>query len=356
MGFKAMQLATKPRIMLLAAMLAGSTAAAATVPYPNITAAPGDAPQQENWYQQCLRVRTEEPPDADRRFKRSTEGPSNCSATDLYYDASDAAPTQHPDWRRVRQCAFATQDFGVLMMLYANGEGVNRNPRLATKYACSLDSAVAEMAERVQRLSAHSGRRGGEHFDLCDDITSGYMQGVCAAIQERQQKKIRDAQLAQYVKDWRPDELAALQGLKDRLREFANHRAQDETDLGGTARGALQIEAQSGEYEQFLRDIGKIRSCKRPAQGPAIGTLDLRVQQAIKNLTSQHTRNGLNFGTVEPIGIQRTQQAWQQYRDAWRQLLATKCPRTDPRPWLAALTARRLAQLREFSGDADQHP
>ncbi len=351
-----MKSAIKTPAMLLAAVLAGHTLAAATVPYPNITAAPGDSPQQEKWYQQCLRVRTEEPPDADRRFERNTDRKNDCSATDLYYDASNAVATQHPDWRPVRQCAFATQDFGVLMMLYANGEGVTRNSKLATKYACSLDSAVAEMAGRVQRLSVRSGRRGGEHFDLCDDITSGYMQGVCAAIQERQQEKIRNAQLAQYVKNWRPDELTALQGLKDQLRDFANHRAQDETDLSGTARAALQIEAQSSEYEQFLQDIEKIRSCKRPGQGAANGTLDLRLQQAIKNLTSQQAKNDLNFGTVEPIGIQRTQQAWQKYRDAWRQLVVTKCPHTDSRPWLAALTARRLAQLREFSGDADKRP
>lgn len=356
MGFKEMQLAIKFPTMWLAAMLAGNTLAAATVSYPNITAAPGEAPQYEKWYQQCLRVRTEEPLDADRRFERNTDRQNNCSATDLYYDASNTVAAQYPDWRRVRQCAFATQDFGVLMMLYANGEGVTRNRKLATRYACSLDSAVAEMAGRVQRLSTRSDQRGGEHFDLCDDITSGYMQGKCAAIQERQQEKIRNAQLAQYVQDWRPAELTALQELKDQLRDFADHRAQDETDLSGTARGALQIDAQSSEYEQFLRDIEEIRNCKRPDHGSAIGILDLRLQQVIKNLTSQQAKKGLNFGTVEPIGIQRTQQAWQKYRDAWRQLVVAKCPHTDSRPWLAALTARRLAQLRAFSVDVDKRP
>ncbi|HJV02609.1 MAG TPA: hypothetical protein VJ752_18895 [Burkholderiaceae bacterium] len=348
-----MPLPTRVLLPLLVAVLSGDALAATDIPYPNISVAPGDNPQHEKWYQQCLLVRGEQAPAADQ----SNEHTHDCNATDLYYDASNSTAHQSADWRPARQCAFATHDYGVLMMLYANGEGVTRNRRLATKYACSLDSAIAEMEGRVLRLSAPSGKRASEHVDLCDDITSGYMQGVCAAIQERQQEKDRTARLARMVQNWRADELQALQGLKDKLSDFATHRAQDETDLSGTARAALQIEAQSSEYEQFLLDIARIRNCKAPPyKGQAIATLDTRLRQALQDIMKQSGKDDMRFGTVEPPGIERTQQAWLAYRNAWGQLVAVKCPSTDSRPWLAALTARRLAQLTEYAGTAGKNP
>lgn len=357
MAAKHMPLTIAIPIMLLAALLSGDALAATDMPYPNISVGPGDTPQHEKWFQQCLLVRGEEAPAADRQFDRNDERLHDCQATDLYYDVRNSPAPPPPDWRRVRQCAFTTQDFGVLMMLYANGEGVTRNLRLATKYACSLDSALAEMEGRVVSLSTRLDKQKPEHFDLCDDITSGYMQGVCAAIQERQQAKLRAAQLARYVNDWRPNELSALQELKKSLHDFATHRAQDETDLSGTARGALQIEAQSSEYEQFLRDIGSVRNCKpHPYKGPAITTLDLRIKQALAKRTKQAAKNNVDFGTVAPPGVQRTQQAWQAYREAWYKLVVVKCPNADAKPWLAALTARRLAQLTQFSGGDDKRP
>lgn len=335
-------------IMLLA-VVASSALGAPTTPYPNITMAPGDDPSGERWYQQCLRVRDEAPPAADRLSDRNTGQWKDCPAIDLYYDAKNAPASQHPDWQQVRLCALATQDFSVLMMLYANGEGVSQNIKLATKYACSIDSATAEMEERVLHLNRHPGARTKENFDFCDDITSGYMQGVCAAIYERQREKIRNAQLASYVKNWTTAQQEALQTLKGKLRDFADHRAQDETDLGGTARAALQIEAQSNEHEQFVRDIRQIAECKPPQnKRPSSGVSDRQLQRLLRAVTNPRQQDRKELGTIEPDGIERTQQTWQAYRDAWHQMVVTKCPDSDPKTWLSVLAARRIAQLSAF--------
>lgn len=336
-------------LAVLAIVAAGGTPGAATIPYPNITSVPDDHPQQEKWYQLCLQVRAENPPPADQDLPPKAEQLKGCSATDLYYDAWHADSKLLPNWRQVRQCAFATKDFGVLMMLYANGEGVHQNLKLATRYACSLDSAVAEMEGRVKHLNERSGNRVRAHFDQCDDITSGYMQGICAAIQERQQEKLRETQLAAIVKNWHPAEQLALQVAKEKLRDFVNLRAEDETDLSGTARAALQIEAQSEEYDQFLHDIKRLGHCRPPQRTvAAAGTSDQQLQRLLQVVTNPQRQYDVELGTIEPNGIQRTQQAWQAYRDAWRRLVVTKCPDADARPWLATLAARRLAQLSAF--------
>ena len=71
----------------------------------------------------------------------------------------------------------------MLTVLYANGDGVERNIPLALRFACEQGWAPAEFEGRVKHLESFNfvkpSPRG--QFSFCDDITSGFMQGFCAA-------------------------------------------------------------------------------------------------------------------------------------------------------------------------------
>lgn len=66
-------------------------------------------------------------------------------------------------------------------MIYASGKGAQRNLDLALKFACEMATiASAEKAGRVAHLEKLKAEGWtGSNFDVCDDITSGYMSGFC---------------------------------------------------------------------------------------------------------------------------------------------------------------------------------
>jgi hypothetical protein len=73
----------------------------------------------------------------------------------------------------------------MLTVLYANGERVPRDLRLAARFACEAGGAPAEIRFRLEHLkklgngaSSHSA-----NFDFCDDITSDFMEGFCGLFQ-----------------------------------------------------------------------------------------------------------------------------------------------------------------------------
>src|SRR5471032_2984865 len=171
---------TLVRLAILAAVsLLTSSAALAADSYPNTNfGAPFS--NDESWYRQCMRVADLGVPQASGSAAPSPQ----CDASALYYSKLNQVATPPAEWQTVRACASAKADSAVLMMLYANGFGVPRDVDLALHYACQLEAAKAEMEARVAHLAAARGidRPFAQPFDQCDDITSGYMEAVCAAI------------------------------------------------------------------------------------------------------------------------------------------------------------------------------
>ena len=162
------------------ALLAAPGFAAAAAPYPNTSAMGVGHAESTAWYATCLKVKDAAPPPADLPAPSAVASLQQCQATDLYYDTKSMSSPKPADWRPARHCAMATQNSAVLMMLYQNGQGVQKDPLLALKYACSIDAAPAEMQGRIEHLQQINASGRGM-MDWCDDITSGYMMGVYRA-------------------------------------------------------------------------------------------------------------------------------------------------------------------------------
>ena len=349
---KVHQIAARALALLagVAVAVAGAALAADAPAYPN-TSGIGAVPKNEDWYRQCLRVEKAAPASADLPYAQSAA--AGCDAQTLYYDTKNQPGAGAANWRQVRDCAAANGDNSILMMLYANGMGVAKTPDMALKYACGVDGAGAEMRGRVAHLLAMGKSGGPVVFDQCDDITSGFMQGVCTQISERQNKKARNRHIDALAQDWPPSQQAALRRLRAALDEFARIRGDEETDLSGTARAAMAIQARADEADRFSRDIDNAEQAKLPRLSAArFAALDKKLNLVYRKIMDAAPPGapGLvsQYATVTKDNVRHAQRAWLAYRDALVGFGVLRYPAIPASAWKAMLTERRIVQLSEL--------
>lgn len=292
-------------------------------------------------------------PQADRPDPAEAASLKGCSSEKLYYGIGMPA-----DPARARQCAVLEQDApdassafsgdAMLMTIYANGVGATRNFDLATVLACRLDGAPAEEDGRVKHLAAlKAGHWTGHDFSFCDDITSGYAMGECAAHDAAMADAKRQRQLDGMTAGWSEADRHAFAALQKAEQDFVRARADNEVDQSGTARAALSIgEAQTGQ-DDFLAMLRTLSAGKAPAfAARQLAQADARLNTAYRRI--QATRDTTAWGTVTREGIRATQRAWLRYRDAWVEFAATKYPSVASDSVLTWLTEKRSAALEEF--------
>lgn len=300
----------------------------------------------------CRRLKGLSLPAADRPDRTAAAALKGCSSEALYYGIGVS-----PDPVRARQCAYLERATGggnagfsgnaMLMTIYANGVGAERNLDLAMTLACQLDGAPAEEHGRVEHLAALKARHWtGHDFSFCDDITSGYAQGLCAAHDAALADAERKRQLANMTAGWSERDKRALTVLQKAESGFVKARADHEVDQSGTARAALVIDEEQTRQQDFLGMLQSLAAGKAPrftteqftAADARLNTLYQRIQQS----------GGKGWGTVAKDGIRTTQRAWLRYRDAWVAFAKVKYPSITPDSIRAWLTQKRTAELEAF--------
>lgn len=289
---------------------------------------------------------------------------ADCDAAKLY-DGTDGAGG---DRVAARHCAYRDRAgdeervFGgsaVLMMLYANGDGVTRNLPLARRFACEYGGAPAEVRSRLAHLQRIEEGEASARFDICDDITSGYMHGMCSGRNAGFERHARDARWQSLQADWTPAQLQAWQRLRTAADGYFQHASSAEIDLSGTSRGAFVVTARTQLEVQLLEDVQRFEAGARPSYTSAdLATVD-RQLNAVYRTTRQRLQAGASshpyslFGTVDADGVRDTQRAWLRYREAWVAFAATRWPDTKADAWRAWLTDTRTAALEAITGDVD---
>jgi len=295
----------------------------------------------------CRRLGNPIVPRADRPTPAEARALKGCDSEKLYYGIG-----VKPDYARARHCAVIEADGGddtvfsgstILMQIYANGDGVKRNPDLATAFACTLDGAPFENQARVshmQDLKQHP-----ERVDFCDDITSGLAQGQCAYHNSRMDAVGRDARLNALVASFPPAARAAFAPLKKAFDAFVDAYGDGEVDLSGTARAAFVIEAEDGARDQFLKDLQRLKS------GLWLGgnAADARAADVLLNASYRKALTIAggkdNYTTIKPDDVRKAQRAWLVYRDAYLRFTAIAAPGVTGDAVLRRLTRLRVAQL-----------
>lgn len=336
----------KSLLLGLLALLAAQSATAQSS-YPNTSAMGVGHAETTAWYGACMKVANAAPPAADLPPSSAVAGLQRCEPIDMYYDTKSMSAPKPADWQAVRQCAVVQKNNAVLMMLYQNGLGVARNPALALKSACGIDAAPAEMEGRVahlQKLNA-SGPHG--EIDLCDDITSGYMMGVCSGIDARQKQRARTAASGKLNQTLPAAAQTALQALQQATDKFSTSHATRETDLGGTIGSSVAINTHTEQMELLAHDLRQYEQGQLPQAGKVdAATLDKQLNVLYGKVMKQPQAD--YPGAVSKEGIRATQRLWLVYRDAWLRYGAVRYPSVPADTWLALLTARRNAQLEKL--------
>lgn len=330
------------RLLTLAAIGLSTASALAAAPYPNTSNFGVPFSKDEAWYQHCMRVEKLRAPQMP-----AVSGP--CDAGDLYYTKRNQAFTSPAEWNKVRACAIARADNAVLMMLYANGFGVQRDTDMAIHYACGLEFiAKAEMEHRIEHLAAAP--RDNVPFDQCDDITSGQMGSICAAIRERQDDRVRVARLDRIVGTLSPQSRSAFAKLRAAAERYATEGT-GEVDMQGTAAPALSMEHGGRLQEEFMQAALDIASGKLPSASPAeYAQRDAELNALYKDVMSAPTArenwpDNIGESTISHAAVRKTERLWLAYRDAFVAYLATLPSGPDPVAVKALLTSQRIAGL-----------
>lgn len=294
--------------------------------------------------------------------------PAGCDTTALYYGQDGHGLGADPV--AARQCAYRergtgkaieAQDnafggSGVLMMLYANGQGVKRNIPLAKRFACEYGGAPAEVEGRLDHLDRIARGEDRDPVDLCDDITSGLMMGVCARRGADVAQAAREQRWAALQATWSPPQRAALAELRKAAKVYFDNVSTEETDMSGTARAAMAIDAFETLDKALLADVERFERRERPAKVPADFARDDKALNAVYRkvlaaLDAAKKNDGYAFGTITADGLRTTQRSWLRYRDAWVALAAVRWPAMPKEVWLAWLTEARTRALVEAVGE-----
>ncbi|MBW8824169.1 MAG: DUF1311 domain-containing protein [Xanthomonadales bacterium] len=267
----------------------------------------------------------------------------HCDAQALY---------DNRDFAAARQCAYRERDSGVLMMLYANGEGVARNIPLAKRFACEFDGAPAEVSGRLEHLDAIASGKDRKPMDICDDITSGMMMGFCAAHEGDAARAKRETRWTSLQSSWTPAQRSALADMRKVAKAYFESVSREETDMSGTARGALAEAAYENLDKALLTDVEHFERGKFPAtRAQDFAGADRALNATYKKVLARLANSEGPYGTVTPDGVRTTQRLWLGYRDAWARFAAARYPAVGADAWRAWLTRDRTGALLEIISD-----
>ena len=302
-------------------------------------------------------------PTADLPPTSAVTGLAGCNSEDLYYGID--AP---PDYTRARWCAYLERpEFrhgngwgapafagpSILMMIYANGRSVPRNIPLATKFACEEGWGNAAADLRLAHLDKIAADPHATPIDVCDDETSGEMQGACAGRDSEISTARRATSEHTLESRLAPAERTAYVALRARADQFITTRADNEVDQSGTGRGAFVAEEYDRGWKSFSALIdASLAHQLVPASAGDVRTARAELDQAYRSLLAspgfkpfESGPMSVAFGTVQPSGISSTQAAWEPYLHAWSEFAKTMNGGTEIAAIDWAVIEARLAQL-----------
>lgn len=304
-----------------------------------------------SWEQTCASVKDLAMPASDLP-PATVAVADKCDAEALYYGIGAKV-----DFIAARYCAIKQVKeelvFGgnaILMMIYANGAGVARNFDLAIHYACLVDGAPAEVQGRIEHLSELKEKKWeGNDFDLCDDITSGFMGGHCAAHKARMESVKRDQRFAAVAAKVPSGQKALLDTLKAASDGFIKARVDNEVDLSGTARSSFQIQEEKILNEDFVQMLEAYAKGKGHSYSEnKAKELDEKMAKALAAIRATSAGQQKGWGTITSQGIDVAQKAWEGYRDAFAAYASARDKKVKPSSVKGWLTAKRIHMLKSW--------
>jgi uncharacterized protein YecT (DUF1311 family) len=236
----------------------------------------------------------------------------------------------------------------MLTVLYANGEGVERNLPLAERFACEAGGAQAEIAIRLKDLASRvTPQTKGARFDFCDDITSGFMEGFCAAYSSELSDQKRGGELKAMSERMTEIQRQAFDDLLRAENAYARAHGSGEIDTSGTARAMYETDAEDSLLADFSAAMRQFEQGKSLPVGTAaeFQNADAKLNAAYKSVMSNASTHKQEYGAVQPEGIRDAERAWLHYRDLFVAFAQLRYPKVPKDAWLTLLTRDRTAVL-----------
>lgn len=272
----------------------------------------------------------------------------NCDATNLYYGF-----TTPPNLEQARWCAYQNPDqddhYDILTMIYANGKGVSKHLDLAIHFACKGGFAPAEIEGRVKHLLVLKIEHTNTEFDICDDITSGYMMGVCAKHQQLKQLSVQKKTMDKLMNDFNGMSQETFFKLQHAAQHYFETRIKNEVDLSGTARAAWMIDEENKLKQAFTEILTQLKNKTFPVfTAKQLIDADRELNAIYLRIQKNKNNKKLTYTTINSDGIKKTQGAWLQYRDAFAAFVVVQYHAVDAVSIKALLTKQRVKMLKNF--------
>lgn len=303
----------------------------------------------------CARVSRTRPPGSDLPSRARRLALKDCDAQAMLFGIGRGR-----DPVEARHCAFAqlasAQDgmsyhgdngAAVLAMIYANGDGVVRNPDVSRHYLChaSLFVSTHDLEVLLKRVSAiESAPRQAGRLDFCGETGSSAWLAECMHRDSRIAGAARDRAVASLTRDWSPAQKAALGALRRAEARFSKER---EAEL---YRSGLLYRARVVDMRERLQSEGQALLKRLSRRGGFSATPGQRVL-ADRRLNAAYRRvMGIpveaDLEVVQPADVRKAERAWILYRDAWLALARTLGrPRSDIDGLAVEVTELRTTQL-----------
>jgi len=296
----------------------------------------------------CASVKDLKLPAADKPAPAEEKALASCVSLDAYFGLGQPA-----DPVKARKCAYAEIDRGakapllggkaILMMVYANGNGAERNYDAAIKLACELGGAPGDDAGRVYQLDRLKKQNWtGNNFSVCDHSSGREMYEQCAILTERFDKIERDQKFNALIAAWKPAEKRAFHTSMEEANKFYEVQAKNGVNLEGT------FEVQEEIF--FKNNLLSALEAFERGELPKYSAEEFQKSEAEEQAAYLRTQNGpdTKWGTITRESVRKSQDAWLRYRNAWTAFGRQKYPSVSEQSWKAWLDQDRIVMLNRF--------
>jgi len=283
---------------------------------------------------------------------------ADCSSEDFYWGIN--APV---DFVKARQCAYHERDrkdydyrlggSGLLIMIYANGKGVNSNLDLAIRFACEFDGSDSErnsILHSLKELRKDTGK--GEDFDICSHAMSAFTSAFCGGLAERIKESERRSSLSALMKSWSNRDSKVFKMLEKSFDSYVKLHEKNEVHCGCNSWCAvMRIEQRGILQDDFSLDIYNAENSNCPQFSKKdFEKADKRLRKVYRKYMKEFSRDNLDAmcAPVSSDGISKTQKAWLKYMDAWVDFAKIRYPKVSAESWKTWLIKRRIETLSQL--------
>lgn len=207
----------------------------------------------------------------------------------------------------------------ILADMYFNGAGVDRNVRLAMRFACEAEPEMAKLALQEIAKPDHS-VRGHQPFEFCDYAATTFTMNFCSGYESEMADDRRNRYYESLKASMSPEQRVAFGKLLAAEDAYVEAHAA-EVDQGGTIRTVRTLGSQSILRNLFHSEVVRFQQKKWPGVSreriaAADGLLRREYEDKLKQLRAQ-TKQEIEGGAVTADSVSRVEEVWERYREAW---------------------------------------